>query len=63
MSQALGAVVSSLAVILIWLLYNKKKHLGGFSANPKTNIILGIFTLFTILMAVAGVLGIHNLLT
>jgi len=59
---SLGAVVSPLAVILILLLYNKKKHMGEFSANLTTNIMLGIITVFTILMALAGVIGILNLL-
>jgi len=44
------------------LLYNKKKHMGEHSANLTTNLILGIITLFTILMALAGVIGILNLL-
>lgn len=61
-SQSLGAVVSPLALILLLLLYNKKKHMGEHSANLTTNIMLGIITLFTILMAVAGVIGILNLL-
>ena len=61
-SQSLGAVVSPLALILLFLLYNKKKHMGEFSANMTTNIMLGIITVFTILMALAGVIGILNLL-
>ncbi len=61
-SQSLGAVVSPLALILLLLLYNKKEHMGEHSANLMTNLILGIITLFTILMALAGVFGILNLL-
>ena len=61
-SQSLGAIVSPLALILLFLLYNKKKHMGEFSANMTTNIMLGIITVFTILMALAGVIGILNLL-
>jgi manganese transport protein len=61
-SQSLGAVVSPLALILLFLLYNKKKHMGEFSANMITNIMLGIITVFTILMALAGIIGILNLL-
>jgi len=57
-----GAVVSPLALILLLLLYNKKKLQGEHSANLTSNLILGIITLFTILMAVAGVFGILNLL-
>ena len=57
-----GAVVSPMALILLLLLYNKKKHMGEHSANLTTNLILGIITLFTILMALAGVIGILNLL-
>jgi hypothetical protein len=36
--------------------------MGEFSANMTTNIMLGIITVFTILMALAGVIGILNLL-
>ena len=61
-SQSLGAIVSPLALILLFLLYNKKKLMGEFSANMTTNIMLGIITVFTILMALAGVIGILNLL-
>ncbi len=56
------AVVSPLALILLLLLYNKKERMGEHSVNLTTNLILGINTLFTILMALAVVIGIRNLL-
>ena len=56
------ALVSPPALILLLLLYNKKKSMGKHTANLTTNLILGIITLFTILMALAGVIGILNLL-
>ena len=61
-SQSLGAVVSPMALILLLLLYNKKSVMGVDVAKFQTNGALVFILLFTIAMAIAGVVGIAELL-
>ncbi len=62
LSQVLGTVVSPFALILLIWLYNKRELMGQYTAKPITNIILGLITIFTITMAVAGLIGIFDLI-
>ena len=61
-SQVLGTAVSPLALILLLWLYNKRKLMGEYTANPIANIFLGSITIFTIIMAVAGIIGVIDLI-
>ncbi len=57
-SQALAIIGTPLVLILMWVLINRKKDLGKYSASISKNIIYGIIVLFTIYMAILGIIGI-----
>lgn len=57
-SQALATIGTPLVLILMWILINRKKDLGKYSASISKNIIYGIIVLFTIYMAILGLIGI-----
>jgi manganese transport protein len=56
-SQALTLVATPLILILMIILQNKKDLMGKYKASLTTNILLLITILFTLLMAVIGVVG------
>ena len=62
MSQALTVIATPLVLALMMVLYNKKSVMGEDIAGLKTNGWLAFILLFTIAMAVAGVMGIAELL-
>jgi Mn2+/Fe2+ NRAMP family transporter len=57
-SQALAIIATPLVLILMWILINRKKDLGNYSASVPMNIIYGIIVLFTIYVAILGISGI-----
>ena len=57
-SQALAIIGTPLVLILMWILINRKKDLGKYSASISKNIIYGIIVLFTVYMAILGIVGI-----
>ncbi len=61
-SQALTVIVTPLILALMMVLYNKKSVMGEYTARIQTNGWLTFILLFTIAMAIAGVVGIINLL-
>jgi hypothetical protein len=42
----------------MWVLINRKKDLGKYSASISKNIIYGIIVLFTVYVAILGIIGI-----
>ena len=61
MAQALTIIATPLVLALMMILYNKKSVMGIDTAGFKTNGYLAFILLFTIAMAVAGVMGIAEL--
>lgn len=60
-SQVLGIIATPLILGLMWKQINQKDQLGKYTADLKKNIIYGIITLFTILMAIVGIVGLINI--
>ena len=44
------------------LLQNKKEVMGPYKASLGFNIVIGIIFIFTVLMAITGIIGIKNIL-
>jgi len=61
-SQALAAIATPVIVILMLLLQNKKEIMGEHTATPRFNLILATIAVFTIFMAITGIIGIRGLL-
>jgi Mn2+/Fe2+ NRAMP family transporter len=61
MSQALTIIATPLVLALMLALYNKRSVMGEYTAGLKTNVGLLFILLFTLAMAVAGVVGIIDL--
>ena len=61
-SQALTVIATPLVLALMIILYNKKSVMGEDTAGFQTNGWLAFILLFTIAMAIAGVVGIAELL-
>ncbi|MCK4747399.1 MAG: divalent metal cation transporter, partial [Bacteroidales bacterium] len=60
-SQALATIATPVVLGLMLILYNKKTIMGDFTAGTSTNVLMLIILLFTIAMAVAGIIGISGL--
>ncbi|HEC43653.1 MAG TPA: divalent metal cation transporter [Bacteroides sp.] len=60
-SQVLTVIVTPLILALMLVLYNKKSLMGDSLAGTKTNIAMLFILLFTVAMAVAGIIGISRL--
>ena len=58
MSQAMAAIVTPLVLALMLYIYNKKSIMGGNTLGVSSNATMGVVLLFTIAMAVAGIIGI-----
>jgi manganese transport protein len=61
-SQALTVIATPLVLALMMVIYNKKSVMGEDIAKFQTNGALAFILLFTIAMAIAGVMGIIELL-
>lgn len=57
-SQALAAIVTPLVLVLMLVLYNRKAVLGERTLGVGSNLSMGVILLFTMAMAVAGIIGI-----
>ena len=57
MSQAMTVIVTPLILALMLYIYNKRSIMGQHTAGVTSNISLVVILLFTITMAVAGVIG------
>jgi Mn2+/Fe2+ NRAMP family transporter len=62
MSQALAAIATPVIVLLMLLLQNKKGVMGDYRPGLKFNMIMIVIFLFTVFMAVTGIIGIKGLL-
>jgi len=62
MSQALTVIATPLVLALMMVLYNKRSVMGVDTVGIQTNVWLAFILLFTIAMAIAGVVGIAQLL-
>jgi manganese transport protein len=60
-SQAFALIITPLILILMWILLNKKGLMGDYKPGIWMNSIYGIITLFTIYMALVGIIGIAGL--
>jgi len=58
MSQAMAAIVTPLVLALMLYIYNKKSIMGDKTLALGSNISFGFVLLFTIAMAVAGIIGL-----
>ena len=58
MSQAMTVIVTPLILALMLYIYNKRSIMGQHTAGVTSNISLVVILLFTIAMAIAGVIGI-----
>lgn len=57
-SQAMAAIVSPVVLALMLYIYNKKSIMGNNTLGITSNISFGLILLFTIAMALAGLIGI-----
>ena len=57
-SQAMAAIVTPVVLALMLYIYNKKSIMGDHTLKMGSNISFGLVLLFTIAMAVAGLIGI-----
>ena len=62
-SQALCAAASPLAILFMMILQNRKNVMGEHRATPWLNFWLGSALVFTIIIAVIGVIGVVDLIT
>jgi manganese transport protein len=57
-SQAMAAIVTPLVLGIMLYIYNKKSIMGDHTLRTGTNLTFGFILIFTVAMAVAGILGI-----
>jgi Mn2+/Fe2+ NRAMP family transporter len=60
-SQALVALATPVIVLLMIFLLNKGDLMGDHKATPGFNVILSLILLFTVFMAITGIIGIQGL--
>ena len=60
-SQAFAAIVTPIIILLMFILVNKKSLMGKHRMKPVMNFILAVIFIFTIYMAVTGIVGIRGL--
>ena len=60
-SQALVAVATPVIVLLMMILLNKKEIMGEYKAGTGLNMVMGLIFLFTVVMAITGIIGIQGL--
>ena len=61
-SQVLAALATPVIILLMLLIQNKREVMGEYKASISFNLIVGFIFLFTVFMAVTGVIGIGGLL-
>ena len=59
-SQAATVVVTPLVLILMMVLINKPQVMGTYKASLFRNLLMGLIVVFTIAMAIAGIIGIWD---
>ncbi len=61
-SQALAAIVTPVIILFIIILMNKPEIMGKYKASTALNVLLSVIFVFTLFMAVTGIIGIRGLL-
>lgn len=61
MSQAFIAVVTPVVIFLMMILMNRKDLVGKHSLSPMKNILVGCIVIFSVIMAVLGLIGIFSI--
>jgi len=61
-SQVLAAIATPVILILMLLLLNKKEVMGEYKASPGYNVVLIFICIFTIFIAITGIIGIKGVL-
>ena len=60
-SQALITLATPLIILLMLLLQNKKAVMGDYVPSRAMNVAMGLIFLFSILMAITGIIGLADL--
>ena len=60
-SQALITLATPLIILLMLLLQNKKSLMGDYTPGRAMNVAMALIFLFSILMAITGIVGLVNL--
>ena len=60
-SQVLAALATPVIVLLMLLLLNKTEIMGTYKSSRIFNVILTFIFLFTVYMAITGIIGIKGL--
>ena len=58
MTQVFALFITPLILVLMTILQNRRDIMGEYTAKPGTNILLAGITLFTVFMAIVGIMGI-----
>lgn len=61
MSQAFIAIITPVVIFLMLILMNKKELVGKHSLSKTKNILVGFILIFSIIMAVLGLIGLFSL--
>ncbi len=61
-SQAMVAIATPVIILLMLLLQNKEDVMGSYRASTGFNITIGVIFLFTVFMAIVGIIGLKGLL-
>jgi manganese transport protein len=61
-SQVLAALATPVIILLMLVIQNKRDVMGEYKASISFNLIIGFIFLFTVFMAITGVIGIWGLM-
>ncbi|MBO6524675.1 MAG: divalent metal cation transporter [Balneolaceae bacterium] len=61
LSQVFIATVTPIVILLMFILMNKKQVVGEHTLSPIKNLLVGLILIFSIIMAVLGLIGIFSL--
>lgn len=61
LSQAFIAVITPAVIFLMLILMNRKKLVGEHKLSPSKNILVGVILIFSVLMAISGIVGIFSM--
>jgi Mn2+/Fe2+ NRAMP family transporter len=61
-SQVLAALATPIIVLLMLLMQRREDIMDDYRSSPLMNLLIGIIFLFTVLMAITGIIGIKGLL-
>jgi manganese transport protein len=61
-SQVLAALATPVIILLMLVIQNKRDVMGEYMASISFNLIIGFIFLFTVFMAITGVIGIWGLM-